>query len=262
MPDPILFAVADGVATITLNRPDKLNAFNDPMRAALRTALDEAAENAAVRTLIVTGAGRGFCSGQDLGDRAVREGDAPRDLGQSLRENYNPLVRRLRGMAKPVVMAVNGVAAGAGANFALSGDIVVAARSARFVQVFARIGVIPDCGGTYHLPRLVGHARAMGLALLAEPLPAETAAEWGLIWKCVEDDALMDEAGAIARRLADGPPMALAAIKRAIQSGAANGLESQLELEAESNRALGFSEDYHEAVHAFLEKRRPVFRGR
>lgn len=262
MPDPILFAVADGVATITLNRPDKLNAFNDPMRAALRVALDEAADSAAVRALIVTGAGRGFCSGQDLGDRAVGEGAPPRDLGRSLRENYNPLVRRLRGMAKPVVMAVNGVAAGAGANFALSGDIVVAARSARFVQVFARIGVIPDCGGTFHLPRLVGSARAMGLALLAEPLPAETAAEWGLIWKCVADESLMDEAGAIARRLADGPPRALAAIKRAIQAGTANGLDAQLELEAEANRDLGFSEDYREAVHAFLAKRAPVFRGR
>jgi 2-(1,2-epoxy-1,2-dihydrophenyl)acetyl-CoA isomerase len=203
--------------------------------------------------VLLTGAGRGFCAGQDLSERNVAPGAAPIDLSVSLGSYYNPLVRRMRELPKPIVCAVNGVAAGAGANLALACDIVLAARSASFVQSFARLGLVPDSGGTYFLPRLVGTARAMGLALLAEPLPAEQAERWGLIWKVCDDASLMPEATALARRLAAGPTKGFGLIKRALYAGYA--LDAQLDLERDLQREAGFSEDYRKGVAAFMEKR-------
>ena len=253
----VLISVEAGLQTITLNRPDKLNAFNPEMHQALRAALEQARDEPAIRALLLTGAGRGFCSGQDLSERRVEPGAAPIDLSVSLGSHYNPLVRRLRELPKPIVCAVNGVAAGAGANIALACDIVVAARSARFVQSFARLGLVPDSGGTYFLPRLAGAARAMGLALLAEPLSAEDAERWGLIWKVVDDDKLMAEAGAIARKLAAGPAKGYGLIKRALYASEHNSLDAQLDLERDLQREAGFSEDYRKGVAAFLEKNDP-----
>ncbi|MCX7893186.1 MAG: 2-(1,2-epoxy-1,2-dihydrophenyl)acetyl-CoA isomerase PaaG [Burkholderiales bacterium] len=257
---PILYELADGVATVTLNRPDKLNSFTEAMHAALRAAIDRAEADKA-RALLLTGAGRGFCAGQDLSDRVTSPGAGPPDLGRTIGEHYNPLVRRLRGLAMPVVCAVNGVAAGAGANIALACDIVLAARSASFLQAFAKIGLVPDSGGTYWLPHLVGTARAMGLAMLAGRLSAEEAERWGLIWKAVDDDKLMAEARAIARELAAGPTMALVAIKRAIHAAESNTLDEQLDHERDVQRALGASHDYAEGVRAFMEKRAAKFAG-
>lgn len=256
---------ADGVATLTLNRPDKLNSLTAGMHAELAAALAELAADDEVRCLLLTGAGRAFCTGQDLGERAAAVADdaaGPPDLGESLAQRYNPLVRTLTGMAKPAVCAVNGVAAGAGANLALACDIVLAARSAKFIQAFCRVGLIPDTGGTWILPRQVGLARAKGLALLGDELPAETAADWGLIWACVDDEALMDEAHGIAARLAAGPTRGLALTKRALNAAPGNDLDSQLELERELQREAGASADYREGVRAFLAKRKPAFRGR
>ena len=258
----MLVSVESGLQTITLNRPDKLNAFNPEMHKALRQALEQALDDASVRSVLLTGAGRGFCAGQDLSERNVAPGAAPIDLSASLGSYYNPLVRRLRDLPKPVVCAVNGVAAGAGANLALACDLVLAAHSAKFVQSFARIGLVPDSGGTWFLPRLVGGARAMGLALLAEPLSAQDAAQWGLIWKAVEDDKLMAEATAIARALASGPTKGFGLIKKAMRASAGNTLEAQLDLERDLQRDAGFSEDYREGVAAFLQKRTPVFKGK
>jgi 2-(1,2-epoxy-1,2-dihydrophenyl)acetyl-CoA isomerase len=258
----ILYEVADGTATITLNRPDKLNSFTTEMHGELRDALAKVADDDGIRALLLTGAGRGFCAGQDLSDRSVQPGEAPRDLGQTLDTLYNPLVRTLRGLPKPVVCAVNGVAAGAGANIALACDIVLAARSANFIQAFCRIGLVPDSGGTYALPRLVGSARAMGLALLGEPVPAERAVEIGLIWKCVEDDKLLAEAQALARHLATQPTKGLALIKQALNASLANDLDRQLDLERDLQRIAGRTEDYPEGVAAFLAKRKPSFKGR
>jgi 2-(1,2-epoxy-1,2-dihydrophenyl)acetyl-CoA isomerase len=201
----VLVSFDAGVLTITLNRPEKLNAFVPDMHRELRAALERAKDEAGIRALLLTGAGRGFCAGQDLSERNVAPGTAPIDLSVSLGSNYNPLVRRLRELPKPVVCAVNGVAAGAGANIALACDVVIAARSASFVQSFVRIGLVPDSGGSYFLPRLVGSARAMGLALLGEKLSAEDAERWGLIWKAVDDSLLMDESLALAKQLAKGP---------------------------------------------------------
>jgi 2-(1,2-epoxy-1,2-dihydrophenyl)acetyl-CoA isomerase len=261
--DPsVLCAVADGVATITLNRPDKLNAFNEAMHGELARALDRIETDASVRALLLTGAGRGFCAGQDLGDRVMGEGDAPPDLGDALERLYNPLVRRLCHLERPVVCAVNGVAAGAGANLALNCDLVLAARSARFIEPFCRLGLVPDAGGTWILPRLVGTARARGLALLGEPLAAEQAEAWGLIWRVVDDDRLMDEATALARHLATQATKGLGLIKRALLASAANGLDQQLDLERDLQREAGRSEDYAEGVRAFLAKRTAVFKGR
>jgi 2-(1,2-epoxy-1,2-dihydrophenyl)acetyl-CoA isomerase len=251
----VLISVEAGLQTITLNRPDKLNAFNPEMHKALRAALDQALDERSIRALLLTGAGRGFCSGQDLSERRVEPGAAPIDLSVSLGSYYNPLVRRLRELPKPIVCAVNGVAAGAGANIALACDIVVAARSAKFVQSFARLGLVPDSGGTYFLPRLAGTARAMGLALLAEPLSAEDAERWGLIWKAVDDDKLMAEAGAIARKLAEGPTKGYGLIKRALYASAHNSLDAQLDLERDLQREAGFSDDYRTGVAKFLEKK-------
>jgi len=257
----ILFAEADGVATITLNRPDRLNAFTTEMHDELRHALRQVVREDVIRALLLTGAGRGFCAGQDLAARAaVAEGTRP-DLGESLESDYNPLVRTLRELEMPVICAVNGVAAGAGANLALACDIVLAARSARFVQSFCKVGLVPDTGGSHHLPLLVGRARAMGLVLLGDALPAETAERWGMIWKCVDDARLMDEARAIARTLARGPTTGLALSKRAINRAAYNSFREQLDLERDLQRRAGQTDDYREGVTAFLEKRKPEFTG-
>ena len=248
--------------SITLNRPDKLNAFNPDMHAALRAALEQALDNAEIRALLLTGAGRGFCAGQDLSERNVSADAAPIDLSVSLGSNYNPLVRRLRALPKPIVCAVNGVAAGAGANIALACDIVVAARSASFVQSFARLGLVPDSGGTYFLPRLVGTARAMGLAMLAEKLTAEDAERWGLIWKVVDDESLMDEATKLARTLASGPTKGYGLVKKALYASPGNTLDAQLDLERDLQREAGFSADYREGVAAFMQKRKPDYTGK
>jgi 2-(1,2-epoxy-1,2-dihydrophenyl)acetyl-CoA isomerase len=258
---PVLSRAEGPVMVLTLNRPERLNAFTVAMHEALAARLAEAIAAPACRAIVLTGAGRGFCAGQDLTDRAVAPGEGRRDLGESLAERYNPLVRRLRGCPKPIVVAVNGVAAGAGANLALHGDIVLAARSARFIQSFARIGLMPDSGGTWLLTRLLGEARAKALAMLADPLTAEEAAAWGLIWKAVPDEALIAEALALAARLAAAPPLALAAIKAAIHRAATASLDDQLDHERDGQRALGVTDDYAEGVAAFAAKRAPVFRG-
>jgi len=249
---------ADGpLARITLNRPDRLNSFTAQMHAELRDALDNLGE---ARVVVLTGAGRGFCAGQDLNERAVAPGEAV-DLGETVQACWNPLIRKLTSLPQPVIARVNGVAAGAGANIAIACDIVVAAKSAKFIQSFSAIGLIPDSGGTWHLPRLVGHARALGLALTGEPLPAERAAEWGLIWKAVDDDALDTEVDAIATKLASLPPLGLAAIKEMIRSSWQYSLDEELERQAGAMRRLGFTNDYREGVAAFLEKREARFTG-
>jgi 2-(1,2-epoxy-1,2-dihydrophenyl)acetyl-CoA isomerase len=260
--ETILFETRSGAARLTLNRPDRLNSFTVRMHEEVADALSKAEADAEVRALLVTGAGRGFCAGQDLADRAVAPGAEPVDLGESVERFYNPLIRRLTGLPKPVVCAVNGVAAGAGANIALACDVVLAARSARFIQSFAGIGLIPDSGGTWVLPRLVGQARALGLALTGQPLSAEQAESWGLIWKAVEDDKLMEEAEALLARFASGPTRGLAETKRLIRTTWSRTLDQELDLERDVMRALGRSEDYQEGVAAFFEKRPPVFKGR
>ena len=254
--------VADGVATLTLNRPDRLNSFTTAMHGEVRAAIDEVVRDPQVRCFVLTGAGRGFCAGQDLSDRAVAPGGTAVDLGASIERNYKPLVLALRRLPMPVVCAVNGVAAGAGANIALACDIVIAARSASFIQAFCRIGLVPDSGGTFFLPRLVGTARAMGLALTGDKLSAELAAAWGLIWKCVDDAELGTAADALVAQFAAGPTRGLAAIKESLQRSGANDLETQLDLERDMQRALGYGDDYREGVAAFVEKRPPKFTGR
>ncbi|MDR5654176.1 2-(1,2-epoxy-1,2-dihydrophenyl)acetyl-CoA isomerase PaaG [Ruixingdingia sedimenti] len=262
MHETVLSALADGVLTLTLNRPDKLNSFNDDMHRALRAGLERAHDDAGVRAVLLTGTGRGFCAGQDLGDRDPAKGAPPPDLGRTLETFYNPNLRLIRSLEKPVVCAVNGVAAGAGANIALACDIVLAAKSAKFIQAFAKIGLIPDAGGSWSLPRLVGEARAKALTLTAEPLPAEKAADWGLIWKAVEDADLMDQATALARSLAAGPTLGLGLTKRLIQAAATNSLDEQLDMERDCQQAAGRSADYAEGVAAFLEKRPATFQGK
>ncbi len=262
MSDTILVTTDGPLRMITLNRPDKLNAFNEDMHLAFRAALEAARDDDTCRAVLLTGAGRGFCAGQDLGDRDPAKGEVP-DLGETLRHFFNPNIRLIREMPKPTIAAVNGAAAGAGANIALACDIVLAARSAKFLQAFARIGLIPDAGGSWTLTRLVGPARARALAMLAEPLPAETAAEWGLIWKAVDDDLLMAEARDMASRLANGPTTGLALTKQAILAAATEStLEEQLDREAELQARAGATDDYREGVTAFLEKRPPRFTGR
>ena len=257
----IAFEISDGVATLTLNRPKSLNSFTVEMHTEIRSAMERVAEDRDIRCLLVTGAGRGFCAGQDLGDRASA-GDSPApDVGASVEKYYNPLILSLMNLPKPVICAVNGVAAGAGASIALACDIVIAARSASFIQVFCKIGLIPDSGGTWNLPRAVGLARAKGLALLGDRLPAEMAESWGLIWKCVDDEVLMEEAHKMAAHFATQPTAALGRIKKLLHESASNTLPEQLALEQKAMQDLGQSDDYREGVTAFLEKRPPVFKG-
>jgi 2-(1,2-epoxy-1,2-dihydrophenyl)acetyl-CoA isomerase len=258
----ILVSQEAGVLAVTLNRPGKLNAFNAEMHRLLREALERAAREPEIRAVLLTGSGRGFCAGQDLSERDVRPGAAPTDLSVSLGSNYNPLIRRMRELPKPIVCAVNGVAAGAGANLALACDVVFAARSASFIQSFSKIGLLPDSGGTYFLPRLVGTARAMGLALFAGKLSAEEAERMGLIWKVLDDDQLLPEAGAAARSLAAGPTKGYGLIKKALYASAGNLLDAQLDLERDLQREAGYSEDYREGVSAFMQKRKPAFKGK
>jgi 2-(1,2-epoxy-1,2-dihydrophenyl)acetyl-CoA isomerase len=259
--ESILYQNADGIARITLNRPDRLNSFTSSMHAELRDALAKVGADKTARVLLLTGAGRGFCAGQDLSDRAVAPGATPVDLGESIENNYRPLVLGLRNLPLPVVCAVNGVAAGAGANIALACDIVIAARSASFIQAFCKIGLIPDSGGTYFLPRLLGTARAMGLAMLGDKLTAEQAEAWGLIWKCVDDAQLGTTVDALLAQLAQAPTRGLAAIKRAIYGSSIVALEDALTVERDLQRELGYSADYREGVDAFLNKRAPKFTG-
>ncbi|MFZ1813264.1 MAG: 2-(1,2-epoxy-1,2-dihydrophenyl)acetyl-CoA isomerase PaaG [Rhizobiaceae bacterium] len=262
MAETVLVTREDGWIEIALNRPDRLNSFNDQMHRELFGALTAASSDPSVRAIVLTGAGRGFCAGQDLGDRDPAKMDGPPDLGHTLETFYNPLVRLIRSTPKPVICAVNGVAAGAGANLALACDVVIAGVSAKFIQSFAKVGLVPDAGGSWNLTRLLGEARAKGLAFTAQPLSAEKAAEWGLIWKAVADDHLMIEARNLAVELASGPTQGYALTKQAIQAAATNTLDEQLDLEARYQRKAGRTPDYAEGVKAFLEKRPAKFTGK
>ena len=260
--ETVLVAKSGGVTRLTLNRPDKLNAFTTGMHAELRAALEAAGSDGQCRAVVLTGAGRAFCAGQDLAEtRPAGDGVVP-DGGSRLEQWYNPLVRLITTLEKPVIAAVNGIAAGAGANVALACDLVFAARSASFLQAFTRIGLVPDASGTWTLPRLVGPARARGLTILAEPLPAEKAEAWGLIWKAVDDDKLEAEVAAVAGKLALAPTYALGLTKRAIAQSSTNTLAQQLDLERDLQRLAGASPDAAEGIRAFLEKRPPKFTGR
>ena len=252
-------AINEGVAKLTLNRPDRLNSFTAEMHEEVQQAFKIIEADSSVRCLLLTGAGRGFCAGQDLSDRAVAPGDEGVDLGASVDKYYNPLIRKITSIPMPVVCAVNGVAAGAGANIAIACDIVLAAKSAKFIESFANIGLIPDSGGTYHLPRLLGQARALGMALTGDPISAEQAEEWGLIWKSVDDSELLNEANKLTSKFANGPTQGLAQIKSLIRSSWTRDIVAQTDLERDTMRNLGKTNDYKEAVDAFLNKRKPVF---
>ncbi len=260
--ETIEFEITDGVAVLTLNRPDSLNSFNTQMHGEVKDALKAVKKSKEARCLLITGNGRGFCAGQDLSDRNVAPGTEAPNLGESIEKNYNPLLRTINGLEMPVICAVNGVAAGAGANIALACDIVLAAKSASFIQAFCKIGLVPDSAGTFTLPRLVGSARAMGLAMLGDKIKAEQAEQWGMIWKAVEDDALKDEALAMARHLATQPTKGLALIKRAINASWNNSFDEQLDLERDLQTLAGRTDDYREGVAAFMEKRQPNFTGK
>ena len=258
----IQFEVVDGIARLTLNRPDKLNSFTDDMHAELRVALDSIQVDSAIRVLVLTGAGRAFSAGQDLGDRAmqIQAGKMP-DIGNTVERNYKPLVLRLQNLRVPTIAAVNGIAAGAGASVALACDLVIATKSASFLQAFSKIGLIPDTGGTWFLPQRVGMARAMGLALLADKLPAEKAADWGLIWQCVDDADFAAAVDKLAQQLSTAPTKALVRTRQAMHAAPGHTLEQQLSFEGGFMRELGWSPDYAEGVKAFMEKRAPNFTG-
>jgi len=258
----ILSHIEAGVLTITLNRPDRLNSFNDEMHHQLSEALTVAERDDSVRCVLITGAGRGFCAGQDLNDRNVSVDQAPPDLGLSVERFYNPLIRRLSALPKPIVCAVNGVAAGAGAALAMACDIVVAADNASFIQSFCKLGLVPDSGGSWYLPRLAGHARAMGMALLGDKISAQQALEWGMIWQVVAATELADYTQSMAKQLATQPTYGLGLIKKAMYSSASNTLDQQLDLERDLQRLGGRSADYREGVSAFFAKRPPNFSGK
>ncbi|MCV6587577.1 MAG: 2-(1,2-epoxy-1,2-dihydrophenyl)acetyl-CoA isomerase PaaG [Marinobacterium sp.] len=260
--ETIEFEITDGVAVLTLNRPDSLNSFNTQMHGEVKDALKAVKKSDEVRCLLITGNGRGFCAGQDLSDRNVAPGSEAPNLGESIEKNYNPLIRTINGLEMPVICAVNGVAAGAGANIAFACDIVLAAKSASFIQAFCKIGLVPDSGGTYTLPRLVGSARAMALSMLGDKIKAEQAEQWGMIWKAVDDEALKDEALAMAKQLATQPTKGLALIKRAINASWNNSFDEQLDLERDLQTLAGRTDDYREGVAAFMEKRQPNFTGK
>lgn len=260
---PVLVATQDATRVITLNRPAALNSFTGAMHSLLLPALDDAANDAAVRAVIITGAGRGFCAGQDLNDADMGNAtDGPPDVGAVIERHYRPLALRMHSMPVPVIAAVNGVAAGAGANFALLADFVLAARGASFIQAFSKIGLVPDCGGTWLLPRLVGRARALGLAMTGQKLPAAEAERIGMIWRCVDDAALMDEAHALAARLAAMPVHAMAQTRRIIDASGDLSLPDALTMEADTQRELGRRHDFAEGVAAFVTKRAPTFTDR
>lgn len=261
MSDTIQISEHTDWAQLTLNRPDRLNSFNDEMHLTLRQAIADLRDNGA-RALLITGNGRGFCAGQDLGDRDPSKSDGPPDLGATIANFYNPLIRLIRSLELPVICAVNGVAAGAGANIAFACDIVLASKKAKFVQSFVNVGLIPDAGGSWTLPQLVGEARAKAMTMLGEPISAEQAEAWGLIWKAVEHDELISEAQHLASKLAARPTVGLGKTKQLIQSSRQRTLEEHLEREAEEQRVCGRTPDYAEGVSAFLEKRPPNFSGR
>ncbi|EIB7121167.1 2-(1,2-epoxy-1,2-dihydrophenyl)acetyl-CoA isomerase PaaG [Acinetobacter baumannii] len=252
----------NGVGYLTFNRPKALNSFNVDMHREVAEVLNQWTKNPDVRCVVISGEGRGFCAGQDLGDRVVDPNAEAPDLGYSIETYYNPLIKTIVNMPKPVICAVNGVAAGAGANIALACDLVIAAKSANFVQAFCRLGLVPDSAGTWFLPRAVGHARAMGLALLGDKLPAETAKEWGMIWDVVEDAELKTKVTELAERLAKQPTFGLSLIKKAIHQSSNNTFDEQVLLERDLQRIAGRSEDYREGVQAFMNKREPNFKGR
>ncbi len=257
----ITYQLDQGVAVLTLNRPASLNSFNSLMHDEVREAMKDARDNSNVRCLVITGTGRGFCAGQDLSDRSVKVSDEAPDLGESVEKNYNPLIRNIMTMEKPVLCAVNGVAAGAGASIALACDIVLAAKSAKFIQAFCKIGLVPDSGGTFNLVRALGLPRAKALALLGDKLSAEQAQNWGMIWQCVDDENLMDETMTLALHLATQPTKGLAKIKELMNNSFSTPMHQQLELEKYAMRELGRTSDYREGVSAFMEKRQPTFTG-
>ncbi len=260
--ESITVDVTDGVATLTLNRPERLNSFTVAMHGEVRAALDGIAADRSIRCFVLTGAGRGFCAGQDLSDRAVAPNAEGVDLGASIENYYKPLLQRLRALSIPSIAAVNGVAAGAGANIPFACDLVFAAQSASFIQSFSKLGLVPDCGGTWWLPRLIGPARAMGLTLLGEKLTATQAAEWGLIWRCVADDELQSTVKAVAHQLAAGPTRGFVRTRQAIDAAMLLPFDAALDLERDYQRELGGSDDYREGVSAFIEKRAARFTGK